>query len=366
MGRGLGPLEGLEVVVVKDKVVRDKVIKKVVSQYKTYRPLAATKNILYNFQTRERKKSFGNLYPEKTFYIIRPIDNNSPFYIGVGNNLLANYFYVVSHLKYAQDKGLTPVVDHKNYPVYNSICGEIDGVDNPWEYFWEQPSRHTLEEAYAAQNVILSKRSWFWEWDLGYDAENYTDKKLIRFYHQLTECIPLKAPIVHHIDTVRKQLFDPKEKVLGVSFRYGGHSKESSVHGPGHPISPEVDTLIEHVAKKCSDWGMDRIFFASDEESAVEDFRGFFGDRLICLDRERRRKEDLKAMFCPKNFYETTLSYLTEMELLAGCAGIIGSITSGFRYAVVRSNNSCKYIEAVDSGRFPDVRKYEYDNSGCR
>lgn len=339
------------------------IVKDVFKQYQVYKPMVATKKLIYLFKERERNKRFGLNHPDQKFYVIRCNNEKSPFYIGVIHGLLANYFYVLSHLKYASDHHWIPVVDQLNYPVHNIICGEVNGTENPWEYFWEQPSEYTLTEVYESRNVVLSKRSWFWQWDMGYDSENYTDREMVSFYHDLSRQVPLKADIVTHIDSVKDRLFGTNDRILGVSVRFDGHSKQSPTVGPGHPVAPEIKDLIDLVQKRLVEWGMDRVFLASDEQTAVERFQEAFGDRLIMIPRKRLisgipyDENHQDSMFSAENMYETSLGYLTEMELLSKCSGLIGSVTSGLRYAVVRNNNAYKQLEIMDCGRFVDPNK---------
>jgi len=336
----------------------------VINQYKKFKPIPATKNICYHFLTRERKKSFGSANPDKTFYVIRGVDDSSPLYIGVTLNLLANYFYVLSHLKYAQDNGWIPIVDQLNYPVYNSTCGKMNGTKNAWEYFWEQPAEYILEDVYKSRNVILSKRSWFSnQEDMGYEAESHTDREKISHYHKLGESITLKKHVADYINATRGRLFDPEDRVLGVSYRFDGHAKDSPLHGPGHPISPAVETLIELVFKRFKQWDMTRVFLASDEESSVEKFKAVFGERLATVPRKRTNpsvvydESNVNPIYSAENIYNTTRDYLAEIEILAGCVGLIGSVTSGLKYAVVRNNNAYEHVEIVDCGRFVDLNK---------
>ena len=123
-------------------------------------------NLMYSVQNREIKKSFGNKNRDKRIYIIRCINDKSKFYNGPVYNLMANYFYVLTHLCYAKEKGYVPVIDQKNYSVYNSVLEPVNGTLNAWEYFWVQPSDITLDDAYQSKNVILSKRKLLLNWDM--------------------------------------------------------------------------------------------------------------------------------------------------------------------------------------------------------
>lgn len=339
-----------------------KLLKQLAKQFKKYRFGTAIKNILYHFITRERQKSFGPKNSDKTIYIIRSIDDKSPFYIGPVHNLLANYFYVLSHIQYAKTKGWVPVVDELNYPVYNSMEEPINGTKNAWEYFWQQPGGISLEEAYQSKNVVLSKQSWFWQWDMGYDAALYEDRTVVQQYHQLAQCVPLNQSTQEYVRRARANVFPAHEKVLGVNVRIGGYSVKSCYHGKGHPIQPEIGTLISMVADKMQKQNIDRIFLASDAEFAVDQFREAFQEKLLLYPRLRTEvgkefcPDSQKQVYSKENQYQTALDYLTEMELLGACDALIGSITSGFRYAVVQNGTRYSGLTVLDLGRFPDEK----------
>lgn len=335
----------------------------VLNQYKTYRPVPATKNLLYHAFNWERKKSFGSKNADKTVYIIRPINDASPFYIGVRHNLMANYFYAAAHIQYAVNNGWVPVVDHKNYSVYTSICGIVNGIDNAWEYFFKQPFHVTLADAYESKNVILSRRGWVKPILLEYEAADYTNKALINRLNDTVKNIPLLDKIVKDIQDYWGTCFTPGEKVLGVCFRFAGHSKLSSINANGHPIAPDVGQLMDIVEQMMHDWGMDKVFFASDEANAVKQFKEKFGTRLVALDRKRSdaliqyNPANPNPMYAAAAMYDTTLAYITEMEMLARCTCLIGSINTGLRYAVVRNNAAYEHVKIIDCGRFPDRNK---------
>ena len=339
--------------------------KQVQKQFQKYTVPVATKNIIYHFLTRERKTSYGTAHPNETIYIIRSIADRSPFYIGPVHNLLANYFYVLSHIQYARSKGWIPVVDQLNYPVYNSQSTPIHGTKNPWEYFWLQPGGLTLEEAYQCKNVVLSKQSWFWEWDMGYNSAKYMNKEIIGFYHSLLETTPLNAVTKKLVESAQQMTLSlkPQKKILGVNVRIGGHAVRSAIHGNGHPIQPEIEDLIAIVKSKMIEWKMDYIFLASDTDFAVNKFKKEFQDVLIVYPRIRTEigkefsRDFLKQLYAPGMEYQTALNYLIEMELLSMCSALIGSITSGLRYAIIENNNQYEHVDILENGYFDDKNK---------
>lgn len=69
--------------------------------------------------------------------------------------LFSNFIVFAGHIRYALTKGWLPVVDMQNYPnAY--LAPEKFGKENAWEYYFEQPLRIGLEQAYNGENVILS------------------------------------------------------------------------------------------------------------------------------------------------------------------------------------------------------------------
>lgn len=329
-------------------------IDKIIAQYQKYGLVSATKNIIYHCLTRERKKSFGSLNSDKTFYVIRSIADHSRFYIGPRNNLLANYFYVLSHLKYALLKGWIPVVDQLNYPVYNSVKYPINGTVNAWEYYWKQPSPYTLEEVYQSKNVILSKQNWFSEYDMGYKLSNYKDKSLISQYCALSNYIQYKDIVSHEIKDLTKNILPEGKRILGVNFRFGGHSKRHYGCAEGHPLQPDIEEMLPIIKKVIEEKKIDLVFAASDVHEALDLLQVKLGNKLIYLPRKRStehiKKGEPNPLYDKVDTYNVAIEYLSEMELLAKTTCIIGSINSGFRYALLRNNNRFEKVEVLNYG----------------
>lgn len=331
------------------------ICKKLKKRYKEDKPFVATKKLLYDYFTRERTKRFGNENPGKTIYIIRGYDYNSRFCVAPVHNLLANYFYVISHLFYAREKGWIPVVDQQNYPEYNTMDHPVNGTMNAWEYYWIQPGGVSIEEAYKSQRVVLSRRNFLSQWDLGYDPENYYNKDLVHEFYDLSKTVSLNHITREYIEG-KKALLPLGGKVLGVNVRIGGHSERALNRADGHPVQPEISDLIQTVKARMSEWNMEYVFLASDNEGSIQAFRDEFKDRLFVVRRMRAEagKEYIwdreKTMYQKENLFQTSLDYLTEMTLLSSCDALIGSISSGFRYAVMKGINNIKHLEIVNCG----------------
>ena len=99
---------------------------------------------------------------------------------------------------------------------------------------------------------------------------------------------------------------------------------------------------------------MEYVFLASDNDAAVHAFREALGnDKLIIYKRMRTeigkeyKKDTEKDMYQSNHLFQTSLDYLTEMVLLSNCNAIIGSITSGLRFAVVLGAENIQHLEIV-------------------
>lgn len=325
-------------------------------------PVGAYHRLMYKWVNREQHVCLGAENPMYTFYVIRGIDHECRHYCGVPLNLLAIHSYVLSHLLYAQERGLLPVIDQRKDPVNDRESYPINGTDNPWEYFWCQPVPYTLEEVYTSRHVILSKRGWYEPGNLGYSVAAHQDLEKIRTYHQLSAQVPLNSETKQYIDGWRDRLFSHRGRILGVSLRRGGHARADHCHAPGHPVQPEPEELADIVTQRLEEWKMDAIFLTTEEELYIELFQNIFGDRLIFLPRVRYRgwrayPSDQDPLYLPGQRYQTALDYLTEMELLSSCSGLVGSITSGLRYAIIQNNGAFEHLEILDCGRYPPSKR---------
>ena len=147
-----------------------------------------------------------------TYYIIRRRWDST--------GLFGRYNIFAGHIRYALSKGWLPVVDMQNYP-NPYLAPEKLGKENAWEYFFEQPLRIGLEQAYAGENVILStgeqvnlNPSWTMAFFENRD-DSLTEWRMLRKLGLLK----VKPALMEEINAVRQKLFAPNDRVLGVLLR---------------------------------------------------------------------------------------------------------------------------------------------------
>ena len=147
-----------------------------------------------------------------TYYIIRRAEQ-------VG--LFSNFIMFAGHIRYALSKGWIPVIDMQNYP--NSyLAPEKLGKENAWEYYFEQPLRIGLEQAYNGDNIILCQKS-KWLVPCFNSSSSFFNNSSIALaeWRMLIKLglLKVKPIIMEEILATRAKLFAPTDRVMGVHLR---------------------------------------------------------------------------------------------------------------------------------------------------
>ena len=306
---------------------------------------------------KEKKASFGEKNPHKTFYIIRPyyfMDYNElmPYLL----NLLAHYNYTLQHIAYAVEKDWVPVVDWENYgPFLHGEGYPINDTKSCWEYFWNQPSKYTLGEVYQSKNVVLSERNWR-------NGDNYIPtavpwSPLQEYAMQHAQKCPkydrlitFNEPTAKYIQEKQNMLFPKDANILGVSVRATSYGENGISN---HPIQPRMTDLIRLVRKTVRDWKANYIFFACESEYAVNELHEAFGKQMLVLPRMRHKESptvEKNPLYEPGLRYQTNLDYITEMVLLSRCNSLLASMSSGTKAAIIWNANRYEHMKIIDLG----------------
>ena len=250
-----------------------------------------------------------------TYYIIRHMNEAA--------DLSNIYRMIAGHIWYALSKSWLPVVDMKNYP-NKYLQPEKLGAENSWEYYFEQPLRITLGQAYNGENVVLSD---------GFKAERFPDysrnlleKKddTLAEWRMLVKWgfLKIKPILAEEIKGIREELFLPKERVLGVLLRGKNYSDEKIA---GQPLPPSAEFAATVTAAKFEEWKCNKLFLVTSDSSVVEVFKNKFEDKCLLLDQLNFEWYDSDTMLeseqsVPENeFFLSGKRYLTQMFLLSLC-----------------------------------------------
>ena len=335
---------------------------------KTGISLALKRNSLRNelfVKGAEKKVSYGEKNPDKTFYVIRPYYYLTRNQLTVNtSNLLMHYYRNLQHLAYAIENDWIPVVDWDNYgPFPHEEDYPINGTTNCWEYYWNQPSEYTLEEVYQSKNVILSVQntrdnlyvpSATFRTPLQAQAEDYF-KRCPKYDMYIT----LNDYTKQYIDEKQRMLFPENSRILGVSIRgtsYGVSKAKNDVSG--HPVQPEIDNLIASIKTVMEEWKMDYVFITCELESVISRVSEELKDKVIFLPRIRYQKPPMRGdvekgldpLYVPGQKYQSNLDYVTEMVLLSRCTSLLAAMSSGVRAALIWNNTKYEKIKIFDNG----------------
>lgn len=307
---------------------------------------------------RERKKSFGNKNPDKTFFVIRPYYFMERNELATSlSDLLFHYYRNLQQLSYAVKNNWIPVVDWENYgPFRHGEDYPINGTTNCWEYYWKQPSEYSLEEVYQSKYVILANRN---SVNYGFIPSMAFTPPFSRYVKDLKEKCPkfdklfqLNDVTLEYINNYQNILFPKNVKILGVSVRGNAYGSRSVVN---HPIQPSITELATTVNNFLEQWKMDYIFFTCESAEVINEIKGRFGNKLIYLPRLRYEKEPSEnekenPLYAPGQKYQTNLDYLTEMVLLSRCDALVAGISGGVRAAIIWNAGEYENIHIFDKG----------------
>lgn len=267
--------------------------------------------------------------------------------------LFARYKFVAGHVRYALTKGWLPVVDMQNY-ANPYLAPEKLGKENAWEYYFEQPLRIGLEQAYGGENIVLSN---------GLHA-NGTLTEVNKFFENRNNVmsewrmlvklglLKVKPALMEEIVAVQKKLFAPNDRVLGVLLR-GTDYVAKRPHD--HP-TPPMEFAASIVVEKIQQWQCNKIFLATEDKIIVEIFKQVFGDLCVTFDREYVDYEPGQAVGLmridrPNDHFLQGKDYLTQMVLASTCNSFVAARCGG-SYATVMMAENFEHTYFFNLGRY--------------
>jgi len=266
-------------------------------------------DVLKNSITKDltfRISSFGELNPDKIFYVIKRFP---------GAGLFSNLTFVLNHLKISEHFGFIPVVDMQNFPSWYSEKNLINNTFNSWEYYFNQVSNFSLDEVYKSKKVIFTDNIYH----KSFTRLIFEDPKLIQLAKKY---IKINSNIIKKHDEFFNKNFLNK-KILSVYLR-GGEFKTI----PNHDFPPTEKQIIYKAKKIFENNNIDVIFLSSKEVEHVELFKKVFGNKLVYYDSFRSKK-DFFTFYPRKNHrYLLGEEILSEMLVLSKSDHLIYSLSN--------------------------------------
>lgn len=269
-------------------------------------------------------------------YIKRGDPNKPTYYIirrkWETTGLFSRYKLFAGHIRYALSNGWLPVIDMQNYP-NPYMPSEKLGKENSWEYYFEQPLRIGLEQAYSGENVILSDGREVPPHPYEYMSLLENKDSLLTEWRMLVKfgLLKVKPERLKEIATVQENLFSPKDRVLGVLLRGTDYVEKKP---RDHPIPPPIELAVSTIIFKMNEWRCNKLFLATEDKTIVATFKDVFGDLCITFNREYVDYKPGQAISLvridrPDDHFIQGKDYLTQMVLLSKCNSFLAARCSG-------------------------------------
>ncbi len=311
--------------------------KKIISDYVMYK-------IWLKEHWNKNTKNYGEDNEDKKFAVLQ-ID------AAAGGGILSIYKTLLVAVNEVLEEGYIPVIDMKSYI---NACLEEDEVGkiNAWEYFFEQPSNISLDEINKGKYVVLDNVSRRLKYVINKPNHTIlnaiTDKNVRKEYSEISnKYMHFNEKFNEIIEKEYTNIFnmDENHKVLGLRYRGTDYH---TLRPAMHDIQPTMEQFFDKVKQLISEWGYENeyIYFATDDERALEKAKFEFGDKLLYYNG--RRFSDLgDKMITQVSLYESqdkylkAVDYILEMVLLSRCNSLI-SCRAGALMPVLLWNN-CNY-----------------------
>ena len=299
----------------------------------------------------QRRESWGNDYPEKTFFVIRRPNN-----WGLGS-ILVKY---VQYFEYAHRRGWTPVVDMESAHNIYLKDDKLSNGDNAWEWFFQQPANYSLSDIKNAKNIVIAPYHLVSKLDNLIDYKTMTSNVELGYWQSTArKYIHLSNHMKFYLENLRRT--EPinllnKERVLGVYCRGTDYLRSRP---KGHPVQPNPQDVAIKAKEIMKAKGLSYIFLVTEDDDILNLFCKKFPGKVIYVpgkiynltnsnDDWIWQSEEMKS----RDGLLNGLEYLSSIKLLAECDCIIGGVTGGSAASLLLSKEQFEYRFFWNLGRY--------------
>lgn len=278
---------------------------------------------------RERKVSYGNENPEKTFFVIR----RASCKVGLFSSVMTNMGLV----DYAVKKGYIPVIDMQNTS-NTYLEPEQVGKMNAWDFYFNQPMGYGLEDIAASKNIVLSN-------GLITEKNDYPDmrivddeKLLLRWREVFGKYFSINDMLIEEFQKEKQKLFG-ENRVLGVLARGTDYI---NLKPKNHPIQPTAIQIAGKAAEVMEQYQCTYIFLATEDQSIFHAVKEQFGDKLLAMETTRYTtsgNQNINDMSSGREAdrYLKGKEYLLSVWLLSQCNCLVAGNVGGTHGALLMS-----------------------------
>lgn len=264
---------------------------------------------------------YGSENSDDLLYFIDMEESHSGFFAEYNKLLTLLYFADQYHLK--------PVVRFPKAFCYAEQHA-VNGTDNPFEYYFEQPCGTSLKEMMKCSHVLKSrKENSNPAISLNENGGGYTRNEIY-----LDEMAKISARYIRLNDIVNKKM---KQDIQGLGIKV---ERTLAVHVRGtdfkqnyngHPVQVTIGEYLKEAVRIFQKGGYEYVFLATDDTDAVLAFQKEFGDKAVFYqDVVRSSGNDTVMHSSPSrenHHYLLGLEVLRDMYTLASCKGFIAGLS---------------------------------------
>ena len=278
-----------------------------------------------------KRTSLGDKNPDKTILLIEFSGKNA----GMGDLVIS----VQQYIRLAYQRGWYPVVYLTQENQYISQDG-----DNMWDYYFEQPTEITTEEALESKYVIRGNENHF-------GVLPWIANPLCNMNDALSEKVCFNKVCLTYMKEHMPDKFSDGNNILAVIARGTDLAKCTD-------IKIDMDKMLFQV-KETLKQGFEYVFLATEDQTYLNKFKEIFGEKLIYIEQKRiehdYEKEEYKYVadllaIEKANRKEWGAQYLLTTYCLAKCFALLYSIPCGaLRLAKLWNDDSYQFIKCTYS-----------------
>ena len=299
--------------------------------YWSYVNFLDIKKRINKYRHRQRKCSYGDENPDKTFYII-----GVPYTTA---GLFAIVKSVFCHICYADKCGYIPVVDMQNFN--NQLTDGNDMGENAWELFFQQPGGYGLDEISRSRNIIKSCSLPFPEGvEIGFDTS--MDEAFYKIFSPLFKKYIIPIPdVAKYVQQKLNLVIGDRRHELGVLCRGTDYTESKP---SGHPIQPTAEQAIIKAKEVMSQNGFEYVFLATEDKRIYNAFLGAFGNQLLFSGQklyDGMNGKKFLSEFHINDYSEkwhNIVDYYSTIYILSKCDGLLAGLTCGSICAYLMPN----------------------------
>lgn len=263
----------------------------------------------------------------------------------------------LKYLAYADRFGFCPIVEWSR-PIPYAEKEAVLGTNNPFEYYFDQPTEISLEEVGVSYNVFESEEVHVVDSFLNReipDGENgyIMSEQFIDYLAAIAhKYIRLNAWTSGYIKEQVEKITKGK-KTLGVHVR----GSDFKLGYNNHPIIVLVEDYIDSAKELLQKGDYEQIFLATDDMTALDKFKKFFSEKLVYYTDVTRTDGEVSVAFSQSerknHHYLLGLEVLRDMYSLASCDGLVAGISQVSNCArIMRKSwgNEYKDMKILDKG----------------